>query len=83
MQTKSVSSKLCLHNQELINIYSQIKKKVQKLLQGRDAFRRYIFVIQLFEVLHFSMVNMFESLFGLSFWRHLFTAEDPLVSKWL
>ncbi len=21
-------------------------------------------------------------LFGLSFWRHPFTAEDPLVSKW-
>ncbi len=23
-----------------------------------------------------------EQLFGLSFWRHPFTAEDPLVSKW-
>ncbi len=25
---------------------------------------------------------MFYQLFGLSFWRHPFTAEDPLVSKW-
>ncbi len=25
----------------------------------------------------------FYQLFGLSFWRHPFTAEDPLVSKWL
>ncbi len=25
---------------------------------------------------------MFLSSFGLSFWRHPFTAEDPLVSKW-
>ncbi len=24
----------------------------------------------------------FIQLFGLSFWRHPFTAEDPLVSKW-
>ncbi len=24
----------------------------------------------------------FYQLFGLSFWRHPFTAEDPLVSKW-
>ncbi len=24
----------------------------------------------------------FNQLFGLSFWRHPFTAEDPLVSKW-
>ncbi len=24
----------------------------------------------------------FFQLFGLSFWRHPFTAEDPLVSKW-
>ncbi len=25
---------------------------------------------------------MFYQLFGLSFWRHPFTAEDPLVSKY-
>ncbi len=25
---------------------------------------------------------MFYQLFGLSFWRHPFTAEDQLVSKW-
>ncbi len=25
---------------------------------------------------------MFYQLFGLSFWRHPFTAEDPLVRKW-
>ncbi len=25
----------------------------------------------------------FYQLFGLSFWRHPFTAEDPLVSKWI
>ncbi len=25
---------------------------------------------------------MFYQLFGLSFWRHPFTAEHPLVSKW-
>ncbi len=24
----------------------------------------------------------FNQLFGLSFWRHPFTAEDPLVTKW-
>ncbi len=24
----------------------------------------------------------FDQLFGLSFWRHPFTPEDPLVSKW-
>ncbi len=28
------------------------------------------------------IVEMFYQLFGLSFWRHPFTAEDPLVSKW-
>ncbi len=26
--------------------------------------------------------DVFNQLFGLSFWRHPFTAEDPLVSKW-
>ncbi len=26
--------------------------------------------------------DVFYQLFGLSFWRHPFTAEDPLVSKW-
>ncbi len=26
--------------------------------------------------------DCFYQLFGLSFWRHPFTAEDPLVSKW-
>ncbi len=26
--------------------------------------------------------DVFYLLFGLSFWRHPFTAEDPLVSKW-
>ncbi len=30
-------------------------------------------------VLH---VDYCDQLFGLSFWRHPFTAEDPLVSKW-
>ncbi len=25
---------------------------------------------------------VFYQLFGLSFWRHPFTVEDPLVSKW-
>ncbi len=28
------------------------------------------------------IIVMFCQLFGLSFWRHPFTAEDPLVSKW-
>ncbi len=28
------------------------------------------------------IIVMFYKLFGLSFWRHPFTAEDPLVSKW-
>ncbi len=28
------------------------------------------------------IVEMFYQLFGISFWRHPFTAEDPLVSKW-
>ncbi len=28
------------------------------------------------------LIVMFYKLFGLSFWRHPFTAEDPLVSKW-
>ncbi len=28
------------------------------------------------------IIVMFYQLFGLSFWRHPFTAEDPLVSKW-
>ncbi len=28
------------------------------------------------------MIVMFYQLFGLSFWRHPFTEEDPLVSKW-
>ncbi len=28
------------------------------------------------------VIVMFYQLFGLSFWRHPFTAEDPLVSKW-
>ncbi len=27
-------------------------------------------------------IVIFFQLFGLSFWRHPFTAEDPLVSKW-
>ncbi len=27
-------------------------------------------------------IVMFYQLFGLSFWRHPFTAEDPLLSKW-
>ncbi len=26
--------------------------------------------------------DVFNQLFGLSFWRHPFTAEDPLVNKW-
>ncbi len=26
--------------------------------------------------------DIFYQLFGLSFWRHPFTVEDPLVSKW-
>ncbi len=26
--------------------------------------------------------NVFNQLFELSFWRHPFTSEDPLVSKW-
>ncbi len=26
--------------------------------------------------------DVLNQLFGLSFWRHPFTAEDPLVSKW-
>ncbi len=26
--------------------------------------------------------DVFYQLFGLSFWRHPFTAEDPLVIKW-
>ncbi len=28
------------------------------------------------------IIVMLYQLFGLSFWRHPFTAEDPLVSKW-
>ncbi len=28
------------------------------------------------------IVIFFDQLFELSFWRHPFTAEDPLVSKW-
>ncbi len=28
------------------------------------------------------LLGCFYYLFGLSFWRHPFTAEDPLVSKW-
>ncbi len=28
------------------------------------------------------LLRCFYQLFGLSFWRHPFTAEDPLVSKW-
>ncbi len=28
------------------------------------------------------IIVMFSQLFGLSFWRHPFTAEDLLVSKW-
>ncbi len=28
------------------------------------------------------LVIFFDQLFGLSFWRHPFTAEDPLLSKW-
>ncbi len=28
------------------------------------------------------IIVMFYQLFGLSFWRHPFSAEDPLVSKW-
>ncbi len=28
------------------------------------------------------IIVMFYQLFGLSFWRHPFTTEDPLVSKW-
>ncbi len=28
------------------------------------------------------IIVMFYQLFGLSFWRHPFTAEDPLVSMW-
>jgi len=28
------------------------------------------------------IIVMFYQLFGLSFWRHPFTVEDPLVSKW-
>ncbi len=26
--------------------------------------------------------DVFNQLFGLSFWQHPFTAEDPLLSKW-
>ncbi len=33
-------------------------------------------------LLCFLFINFFNQLFGLSFWRHPFTAEDPLVSKW-
>ncbi len=29
-----------------------------------------------------SLLGCFYQLFGLSFWLHPFTAEDPLVSKW-
>ncbi len=28
------------------------------------------------------IIMMFYQLFGLSFWRHPFTTDDPLVSKW-
>ncbi len=28
------------------------------------------------------IIVMFYQLFGLSFWRHPFTAEHPLLSKW-
>ncbi len=28
------------------------------------------------------IIVMFYQLFELSFWRHPFTAEDPLVNKW-
>ncbi len=28
------------------------------------------------------LLRCFYQLFGLLFWRHLFTADDPLVSKW-
>ncbi len=31
---------------------------------------------------YLQIIVMFYQLFGLSFWRHPFTAEDPLVSKW-
>ncbi len=30
----------------------------------------------------YELLWCFYQLFGLSFWRHPFTAEDPLVSKW-
>ncbi len=32
--------------------------------------------------LNLCIIVMFNQLFGLSFWRHPFTAEHPLVSKW-
>ncbi len=28
------------------------------------------------------LLRCFDQLFGFSFWRHPFTAEDPFVSKW-
>ncbi len=34
------------------------------------------------EWITFDLLWCFYQLFGLSFWRHPFTAEDPLVSKW-
>ncbi len=35
-----------------------------------------------FFILLVDYYDVFNQLFGLSFWRHPFTAEDPLASKW-
>ncbi len=43
-----------------------------------------IYSEQFWTVFHFrrGLLWCFYQLFGLSFWRHPFTSEDPLVSKW-
>ncbi len=80
--------KLCL----ICAYFSPDSDKMYFLLKKAEEFSQK----QKFKVINILMIDLFltnmqifvsQALFfqlcGLSFWRHPFTAEDPLVSKWL
>ncbi len=69
----------------------QISLLIQtKLLEGSVIMdygltgRPFLLWISFFTNTHLDcgLLGCFYQLFGLSFWRHPFTTEDPLVSKW-